>query len=149
MAFVDRSVSAGSTVLPAMWVAVPRQRLAWLLRRSLDARLAAGESEDGSRLLGARATQLVSARCRQRVARRWDVLAVQSRRHFARSRTDVPEQIQQVADLLCSHQRVFAPGVAIALTMHGLADDAVRRPDTGGYDIVAAIARAAVSAMTG
>lgn len=136
------------TVFLATSVAVPRERVAWLLRHSLDARLAAGEPQEGSRLVAVRATQLVSVRCRRRVAWHWDALAVQARRPFARSPSDVPGLIQRVADLLRWHQVVCAPGVAIALTMRSLADEAVRRPDTGGDDLVAAIARAAVAAMT-
>ena len=148
MSYVRPNISATSTVGPAMSVAVPRELLAWLFRRSLDARLAAGESQEGSRLLAVRATQLVSVRCRRRLAAHWDALAVQARRPFTRSATDVPEQIQQVADLLCSHQLVLARGVALALTMRSLATDAVRRSDTGGDDLVGAIARAAFVALT-
>ena len=131
---------------------LPRRRrdalLARLARRWLDARLAAGEAPDGSLLLAVRAAQLVRVRGRARLARRWDALAVEARRRAARSRAEVAEHLQRVADVLRGDGLVFAHGVAIAITMRAPAAKAVQRLHTGGDDLVAAIARDALAAMT-
>jgi hypothetical protein len=139
---VNTGPSHGLALLPRR---LREDLLALLRHRSLDDRLATGEAQESSRLLAVRAAQLVSRRCRRRLARQWDELAIRTRRPS--SRTDVTEQIQQVTDLLRSDQLVFAHGVAIALTMRGLAANAVHRID-GGDDLLAAITRAAVAAMT-
>jgi hypothetical protein len=124
-----------------------RRREAWLARlrhRSLDARLAAGEPPECSRLLAVRAAYLVSATSRRRIAERWDALAALARRCLPRAQLEVADQIEEVADVLRADRRVGVRGVAVAVTMLGLAANAVQRPDTGGQDIAAAVARAAV-----
>lgn len=138
---LDAGQSTGLSLL------VHRRREAWLARlrhRSLDARLAAGEPPESSRLLAARAAYLVSATSRRHVADRWDTLAALARRCLPRAQLEVADQIEEVADVLRADRRVGVRGVAVAVTMLGLAANAVQRPDTGGQDIAAAVARAAV-----
>jgi hypothetical protein len=139
---VDTGPSTGLSLLPR------RRREAWLARlrhRSLDARLASGEPPESSRLLAARAAYLVSATSRRHIADRWDTLAAVARRRLPRPQLEVAAQIQNVADVLRADQRVGVRGVAVAVTMLGLAANAIKHPDTGGQDIAAAVARAVTS----
>jgi len=133
------------------WALRPhRRRDAWLARlrrRSLDARLAAGEPPERSQLLAVRSAQLVSPASRRRIARRWDALAALARARLARSHLDVANEIQKVADLLRTDQPVGVRGVAAAITMRAIAAEAVKRPGRGGEDIAAAAACTAIAGM--
>ncbi|HZC73885.1 MAG TPA: hypothetical protein VE442_24570 [Jatrophihabitans sp.] len=134
---------------PTGWALLPQRRrdrwLAHLRHRSLDARLAAGESPESARLLAVRTAHLVGRASRRRIATRWDALAITARRH--RLQHELADHIQQVADLLRTDQPVGVHGVALATTTLALAADAVRRLERGGGDIVAATARSTLSAM--
>lgn len=144
LVLVHTGPSTGLVLLPR------RHRDAWLARlrhSSLDARLAAGEPPECSRLLAVRTAYLVSPASRRRIARRWDALAAVARRRPGRSHLEVADLIQNVADLLGTDQPVGVRGVAAAVTMLAVAADAVQRPDTGGDDVAAAVARAAIAAM--
>lgn len=141
---VNTSPPTGLALLP--W----RRRDAWLARlqrSSLDARLAAGEPPERSRLLAVRTAHLVSPRSRRRIARRWDALAALARARLARSHPEVANEIQKVADVLRTDQPVGVRGVAAAITMLAIAADAVQRPRSGGEDIAAAVARTAITGM--
>jgi hypothetical protein len=152
----DLDRAAGCLVLvntnpPTGLALLPRHRRdAWLTRlrrRSLDARLAAGEPPERSQLLAVRTAQLVSPASRRRIARRWDALAALARARLDRSHREVANEIQKVADLLRSDQPVGVRGVASAITMLAIAADAVRRPGSGGEDIAASVARTALAGM--
>ena len=133
------------------WALRPQRRgeawLARLRRRSLDARLAAGDPPERSQLLAVRTAQLVSPASRRRIARRWDALAALARARLARSHLEVANEIQKVADLLRTNQPVGVRGVAAAITMLAIAADAVQRPGSGGEDIAAAVACTAIAGM--
>ncbi len=140
-----------NTSSPTGWALLPRRRReAWLARlryRSLDARLAAGEPAEGSRLLAVRTTYLVTPVSRRRIARRWDTLAAMARRRLPRVHLEVADDIQKVADVLRADMPVGVRGVAVATTMLSVAANAVQRPGTGGADVAAAVARTALAAM--
>ena len=139
---VDAGPSTGLLLLPH------RRRDAWLARlrhRSLDARLAAGEPPENSRLLAVRAAFLIRATSRRHIADRWDTLAARARRSLPRAQLEVADQIEEVANVLRDDQRIDVRGVAAAVTMLGLAANAIQQRSTGGQDIVAAVARAAVT----
>jgi hypothetical protein len=141
---IDTGPTSGLALLPR------RRRDLWLarLRRgSLDARLAAGEAPESTRLLATRAMQIISAASRRRLARRWDDLATRARRHQARLPPEIADQVQQVADLLRTDQPVDARGVARAITTLDLASDALQRARTGGGDVAAAAVRSVITAM--
>jgi hypothetical protein len=150
LVLVDTGPHGGLTLLPR------RRREAWLARlcsRWLDAQLAAGQPAESGRLTAVRAAQIVAPRCRRRLARQWAALAGDLHeprgRGVGRSATDVADEIEQLADVLRADRVVFAQGVAIAATMLRAARSAVARFDSGGDDLAAAIARAAVAAMQG
>ena len=133
--------------LRAAPMASPRGVAGPASRRSLDARLAAGEPPERSRLLAVRTTHLVSPSSRRRIARRWDASRHLARAGLARTHLEVADEIQKVADLLRSDRPVGVHGVAVAITMSGVAADAVQRPGTGGVDVAAAVTRTALAAM--
>jgi hypothetical protein len=141
-------VSTGS---PRRWALLRwRRRHGWLARlrhRSLDVRLAAGEPPETSRLLAVRTAQLTSPSSRGRTARRWDAVAADARQRLGWRHVDVAEQMQQVADVLRGDRPVGVRGVAVAMTMAGVAAHGLRRSGCGGCDIAAAVARSAISAM--
>ncbi len=119
--------------------------LARLRHRSLDRRIAAGEPSHLNPLLAVRAAQLVTTTARLRVAEQWDELAARVR--TAADDDDTADWVNAVAETLRADQLVLARGVAYAATMAGAAGQAVARLHTGGQELVAAIARAAVAAM--
>jgi hypothetical protein len=65
----------------------------------------------------------------------------------ARTHLQVADEIQTVANLLRSDQPVPVDGVAVAITMSGVAADAVHRPGTSGVDLAAAVTRTALAAL--
>jgi hypothetical protein len=136
---------------PTGWALLPpRRRETWLVRlrhRSLDARLAAGEPAESTRLLAVRTRHLVSRASRRRIARRWDAVAATARARLPRSHLDVAEELQKVADLLRADQPVCVRGVALAATAVGVAAHALQRPGAGGEDIAAAAARTSLASM--
>jgi len=101
-----------------------------LQARSLDRRLAAGETAESDRLLAVRTRQLVR-RVPGRLATRWQAVA-----------TAVPEcaEVWQVADLLGSG-RAPAHAIAAAATMLPVARSGLAQRGRHGLDLSAAAAR--------
>jgi hypothetical protein len=144
LVLVDTGPATGLALLPQ------RRRDRWLARlrhRSLDARLAAGESPESTRLLAVRAMQLVRPAARRRIAGRWDKLATETRLRQRHRHPELADHIEQVAVLLRTDEPVGARGVANAITMLRVAADAVQRVRTGGDDIAGAAARTALATM--
>ena len=141
-------------------VSVPRRRrdslLARLRGRALDARLAAGEPPERSRLLAVRAVQITDPRARRRLAGYWEELAARSRHPqqpfdprapIARWQVGAAaDEIQQVMHILRADRPVAAHGVAIAGTLLTAAASPAYRLGSRGGDLTAVLARA-VTAM--
>lgn len=129
--------------------------LARLLGARLDARLAAGEPAESSRLLAVRAMQITSPRARRRLARCWDELATRARNPqppfdprapIARSQVDAAaDEIQQVAEELRSRRPVSARGVALAAALLSGGASPAYRIGRGGSELAAAVAHAVAS----
>jgi hypothetical protein len=144
LVLVNTGPRTGWALLP------PTRREAWLVRlrhRGLDARLAAGEPAENSRLLAVRTRHLVSPASRRRIARRWEAVAAIAQVRPPRPHRDVVEELQKVADVLRADEPVGVRGVALATTTFGIAAHALRRPGAGGDDIAAAAARTALASM--
>ncbi len=140
---------------------VPRRRrdalIARLLHARLDRRLAAGEASHRSRLLAVRAAELVTPRSRNRLAARWERIAIEARTAAARGSrfgagpsrtgTEAVDLVDSVAAVLRDDRFVPAQGIARSASTLGTAATASFWLGAGGDDVLAAAARAALAAM--